>query len=156
MLFRSDKAAATIEYDLWHGYSKLDRDGNTPRYAFGHGLSYASFDYADLTASVVGDDLAVQVTVTNTGTVAADEVVQIYIGAPGVAVERQAKLLKAFRRIALQPGECVRFDVDIKLDTLRWRNAETHQWDLEQGDYRVLAGGASDQLIEVTITVPAF
>ena len=148
-----DKEAASIEYDLWHGYSKLDRDGNTPRYAFGHGLSYTIFAYEGLTAIVVGDSLSVQVTVTNTGPVIADEVVQIYIGAPGVKVERQSKLLQAFRRVTIQPGAITRLNFDIKLDALRWRNAETHAWELECGDYRIMAGGASDQLIETTVTV---
>ena len=148
-----DKEAATIEYDLWHGYSKLDRDGNIPRYAFGHGLSYTTFAYEGLTATVAGDSLSVQVTVANTGAMSADEVVQIYIGAPGVVVERQSKLLQAFRRVTIKPGEITRLNFDIKLDTLRWRNAETHSWELECGDYRIMAGGASDQLIETIVTV---
>ena len=85
--------------------------------------------------------------------VAAEEVVQIYIGAPGVALERQSKLLKAFRRVTLQPGEEARLQFDIALDTLRWRNASTHGWELEHGEYRVMAGGASDRLIEMGVTI---
>ena len=148
-----DKEAASIQYDLWHGYSKLDRDGNTPRHAFGHGLSYADFAYDDLVATCAGDGLNVQVTVANTGTVAADEVAQIYIGAPGVALERQSKLLKAFRRVSLQPGEAARLEFEIALDSLRWRNAKTHGWELERGDYRVMAGGSSDRLVEAGVTL---
>ena len=148
-----DKAAASIQYDLWHGYSKLDRDGNAPRYAFGHGLSYAEFAYHDLVATSTGDCLNVQVTVANTGTVSADEVVQIYIGTPGVVLERQSKLLKAFRRVSLQPSEATRLEFDIALDSLHWRNAETHDWELESGDYRVMAGGASDKLVAVVVTL---
>jgi beta-glucosidase len=148
-----DKIAASIQYDLWHGYSKMDRDGNAPRYAFGHGLSYAEFGYGDLVANCGESSLNVQLTVSNTGNVVADEIVQIYIGTPGVALERQSKLLKAFRRVALQPGEAAHVHFDIRLDTLRWRNAETHEWELERGDYRVMAGGASDRLIEVTVNV---
>ena len=148
-----DKEAASIQYDLWHGYSKLDRDGNAPRYAFGHGLSYAAFAYDDLVAEFAGDCLHVKVTVANTGAVTAEEVVQIYIGAPGVALERQSKLLKAFRRVTLQPAEEARLQFDIALDTLRWRNASTHGWELEHGEYRVMAGGASDRLIEMGVTI---
>ena len=148
-----DKSAASIEYDLWHGYSKLDRDCNTARYAFGHGLSYAEFAYDDLVATCAGDGLNVQVTVANTGTVAADEVAQIYIGAPGVALERQSKLLRAFRRVSLQPGEAARLEFEMALDSLRWRNAKTHGWELERGDYRVMAGGSSDRLVEAGVTL---
>ena len=148
-----DKQAASIQYDLWHGYSKMDRDGNAPRYAFGHGLSYAEFAYRELLATSGDAMLNVQVTVSNTGIVAADEIVQIYIGAPGVPIERQSKLLKAFRRVTLQPGEAAHVHFDIPLDTLRWRNAETHEWELERGDYRLMAGGASDRLVETTVAV---
>jgi beta-glucosidase len=148
-----DKSAASIHYDLWHGYSKLDHDGNTPRYAFGHGLSYAEFAYRDLVATCDENSLNVQVTVSNTGAVTADEIVQIYIGTPGVVVERQSKLLKAFRRVTLQPGEVARLHFDVNLDTLCWRNAETHGWELERDDYQVMAGGTSDQLVEVVVSV---
>ena len=119
-----DKDAASIAYDLWHGYSKLDRDGHAPRYAFGHGLSYALFDYAGLTATVEGEALSVTVDVTNSGQVTADEIVQIYFGPPGIAVERQQKLLQAFRRITLQPGEIQSLSFSIPLADLRWRNAQ--------------------------------
>jgi beta-glucosidase len=148
-----DKDAKAIQYDLWHGYTMLDRDGHAPRYAFGHGQSYAEFAYDDLTTSVEDESLNVQVSVTNIGAVAADEVVQIYVCPPGKAVERQHKLLKAFRRIALQPGEQQSLSFTIPLADLRWRNAETHGWELERGEYRVMAGGASDRLIETSLNL---
>jgi beta-glucosidase len=148
-----DKAAASIEYDLWHGYSKFDRDGNTPRYAFGHGLSYAEFAYSSLDAEINNDRIWVSVDIKNRGLVSADEVVQIYVGPPGKAAERQGKLLKAFGRVTLKPGEGKVRTFNIPLENLKWRNPETHLWELEYGDYRVLAGGASDRLIETTVTV---
>jgi beta-glucosidase len=146
-----DKDAAEIEYDLWHGYSKFDRDGTAPRYAFGHGLSYAEFAYRDLQAELVDGAIHVRVTVENTGSVKADEVVQIYIGAPGVAVERQQKLLKAFTRLPFAPGETKRADFTIALDDLRWRNGSA--WALEDGEYRIYAGGASDRLIDTSLRI---
>jgi beta-glucosidase len=148
-----DKDAAEISYDLWHGYTKLDRDGVEPRYAFGHGLSYTQFEHSGLSASVEGEMMIVETSVRNTGTVAADEIVQIYIGAPGEAVERQHKLLRGFRRVSLAPGEEKHITFAIALDDLRWRNAETHGWELERGDYRVMAGGPSDRLVEATIRI---
>ncbi len=144
-----DKDATAISYDLWHGYSKLDRDGNTPRYAFGHGLSYAEFAYADLQAGVADGEVRVSVTVQNIGAVAAEEVAQIYVGAPGLVAERQAKLLKAFARTALQPGERKQLDFAIALDDLRWRDGA--EWRLEPGVYRIFAGGASDRLIATSV-----
>jgi beta-glucosidase len=144
-----DKDAERIEYDLWHGYSKFDRDGNAPRYAFGHGLSYSEFAYRDLRAEVAAGAIRVSVAVQNIGAVAAEEVVQVYIGAPGTEVERQQKLLKAFARVALRPGEAKQVDLMIALDDLRWRDRAV--WRLEPGTYCVFAGGASDQLVKTVL-----
>lgn len=148
-----DKDAAEISYDLWHGYSKMDRDGVTPRYAFGHGLSYTAFGHFDLSASVEGEMMIVETSVRNTGSVAADEIVQIYVGAPGKSVERQQKLLKGFRRVSLTPSQEKSVTFAIALDDLRWRNAEMHGWELEPGLYRIMAGGGSDRLIETTVSL---
>ncbi|MGB3797426.1 MAG: glycoside hydrolase family 3 C-terminal domain-containing protein [Alteraurantiacibacter sp.] len=146
-----DKDADAIDYNLFHGYSLFDRDGTEPRYAFGHGLSYASFAYSALRPRRSGERLQVEVCVTNTGAVAADEVVQVYIGVPGQAVERQHKLLKGFKRIRLDADETRNVMIDIALDDLRWRDPETHGWRFEPGSYTVHAGGASDQLIQTDI-----
>jgi beta-glucosidase len=146
-----DKDAAAIEYDLWHGYSKFDRDGNAPRYAFGHGLSYTEFAYRDLQAEVVAGAILVSVAVENIGPIAAEEVVQIYVGPPGVEVERQEKLLKAFTRLALQPGETKQVDCTIAFDDLRWRDGA--MWRLETGTYRIYAGGGSDRLLQIRLEV---
>ena len=148
-----DKDAARIIYDLWHGYSKFDREGHAPRYAFGHGLSYTEFAYSDLSASLGDGVIQVAVTVKNIGAVAADEVVQIYIGPPGTAIERQQKLLKAFRRVTLHPGEEQQMSFAIALDDLRWRNADRHGWELERGNYRIYAGGTSDWLIKASVKI---
>jgi beta-glucosidase len=144
-----NKDAAAIEYDLWHGYSKSDRDGTAPRYAFGHGLSYTDFAYSDLQAVVAAGAIRVSVAVENIGPIAAEEVVQIYVGPPGVEVERQEKLLKAFTRVALQPGETKQVDCTIALDDLRWRDGA--MWRLETGTYRIYAGGGSDRLLQLRL-----
>jgi len=142
-----DPDASEVEYGYWHGYALFDRSGVTPRYAFGHGLSYASFAYRALTARSDGGMIRASVAVTNTGEVAADEVVQLYVGVPGKAAQRPAKTLKAFQRVHLTPGETRIVDLSVPLDTLRWRDPATHQWRLEPGEYRIWAGGASDRLV---------
>ena len=146
-----DKDADSITYDLWHGYSLLDRDGKQPRYAFGHGLSYASFGYRALKARVAGDVIQFQVSVTNTSAVDADEVVQAYVSCPGIAPERQPKLLKAFKRVHISGGTTKTVCIDIAVETLKWRDPATHSWRLETGDYTVHVGGASDQLISAHV-----
>ncbi len=148
-----DRDADAITYDLWHGYTKFDRDNLEPRYPFGHGLSYARFGYRALKARVTAGAIEASVAVTNTGSCTADEVVQLYIGPPGRAIERQAKLLKAFARITLQPGETRVVRLSVALDDLRWRDVATHGWKLESGIYRVMAGGGSVGLSETAVTV---
>jgi beta-glucosidase len=148
-----DKNAQSIRYDLWHGYSKFDRDGAAPRYPFGHGLSYARFAYRALKARVSGDVLHVSVAVTNCGDCMADEVVQCYVGAPGQVIERQAKLLKAFQRVTIAPGATAIVALTIPVADLRWRDAATHDWRLESGIHRIMVGGSSAALIETAITL---
>ena len=146
-----DKDADSITYDMWHGYSLLDRDGKTPRYAFGHGLSYAEFGYDALSVKVGADEIRVQVSVTNSGQVAADEVVQAYVSFPGIEAERQPKLLKGFKRVRVEVGSTVTVQIEIPLETLKWRDPLTHGWRLETGEYVVHVGGSSDRLISAQI-----
>ena len=148
-----DKDADAIDYDLWHGYTLFDRSGSPVRYAFGHGLSYTAFGYRALKARVAGDLIQVQVSLTNHGKVTGDEVVQVYIGPPGKDTERQRKLLKGFQRISIAPGATKTVRVDVPFETLKWRDPATHSWRLEHGEYSVSAGGASDALMTINITL---
>ncbi|WP_343613080.1 glycoside hydrolase family 3 C-terminal domain-containing protein [Novosphingobium sp.] len=148
-----DRDADEITYDLWHGYTKLERDGNTPRYAFGHGLSYTGFDYRAITARLGAQTIEVTAAVTNTGTLAGEEVAQCYIGAPGVEAQRAVKQLKGFARVALAPGETKVVRFSVPLDQMRWRDGA--HWRLESGDYRVFVGGSSAQVLSTHIRVPS-
>lgn len=146
-----DKDADRITYDLWHGYTKFDNDAITPRYPFGHGLSYTRFAYRSLKARSSKEAIHVQVTVANEGTVAGEEVVQLYIGPPGRVVERPAKQLKGFTRVSLGCAERRTIDFTVPIEGLRYRDVHTHDWRFEPGDYRIMCGGSSGLLIETTI-----
>lgn len=148
-----DRDADAIEYGRWHGYTKFDRERIAPRYAFGHGLSYARFAYRGLKARVQGGAIEISVAVRNDGDMAAEEVVQCYVGAPGREAEQPVKLLRAFGRVALAPGETKVIQLAVAIDSLCWRDPATHGWRLEGGEYRVLVGGASDALIEARVTL---
>jgi beta-glucosidase len=146
-----DKDADSITYDLWHGYSLFDRDAKTPRYAFGHGLSYSSFGYSALKVRLAGDVIQVEVSVTNDSAVDADEVVQAYVSFPVGPVERQPKLLKGFKRVHIPARTTMTVCIDIAVQSLKWRDPETHEWRLESGEYGLHVGGASDRLISATV-----
>ena len=148
-----DPDAAVVQYGYWHGYALFDHAALRPRYAFGHGLSYARFAYSDLTAECDGSAILASVTVTNLGSVTADEVVQLYLGTPGQAAARAPKRLSGFHRLTLAPGQAERVDLRVDLDDLRWRDPAVHGWVLEHGTYRVMAGGSSDRLMTCTVDV---
>ena len=138
-----DKDATAITYDLWHGYRKLERDGVEPAFPFGFGLSYTTFAYSNLRLDQAelssGDSLVATVDVTNTGSVAGDEVVQLYVAARGSAVERAAKELKAFGRVSLAPGETKTVRLSVPVVDLAYYDA-TAGWVVEAIEYEVIVG----------------
>ena len=124
---------------------------NEPLYAFGHGLSYTSFDYSDITLSApsfAGDgSLTASVTVTNTGAVAGTETVQLYIRDLVGSVTRPVKQLKDFTRVTLGPGASETVTFTIGKETLSfWRQDMT--FGPEAGDFKLFIGGASDAVKE--------
>ena len=130
-------------YDLWHGYRKLDRDGVEPAFPFGFGLSYTTFALANLhlaqTELVVGETLAATVEVTNSGAMAGDEVVQLYVAALGSAVERAPKELKAFARVTLAPGETQTVPLETPVAGLAYY-AGANGWIVEPIEYEIIVG----------------
>lgn len=143
-----DRDAKRIQYGYWHGYQWFDHDGLEPRYPFGHGLSYVRFAYCALKARVSDNAVHVSIAVRNDGVVAADEVVQIYVGCPGAVAVRPHKSLRAFRRVTLNPGEARIVDLTVNRADLAWRDPETHRWKEEKGHYRLYAGGSSVHSLE--------
>ncbi len=136
---------ATVDY--FHGYRKLEKDGNAPRFWFGFGLSYTSYTYGDVkllcSAGITeGGALNVEIPVTNSGMMAGDEIVQLYIGYPATQARRPAKELKAFTRVTLAPGETksVQFSVPAR-DMAYWSDAG---WVVEKGMHSVLIGPSAD------------
>jgi beta-glucosidase len=142
-----DRDATEIEYDLWHGYRKLERDGNTPAFPFGFGLSYTSFRYANLALDQnqlgPSDTLTVSLDVSNTGARAGEEVVQLYVSAIGSAVERAPKELKAFTRIALQPGETKTVQLAVPISRLAYYDETQADFVVEPLEYELFAGAHS-------------
>lgn len=141
-----DRDADTITYDYWHGYAKLARDGVEPRYRFGHGLSYTRFTRRALSVTVSDRHLDISLTVTNVGDRPGGESVLCYVRYPG-AVERWPMALKAFSRVSLALGETQTIAMKIDIDDLRYRDAVSHEWKLEPGEYEIhISGGVTADL----------
>ncbi|KAF6803909.1 glycoside hydrolase family 3 domain protein [Colletotrichum sojae] len=113
------------------------------RWAFGHGLSYTTFDYSDLAVSSDESTLRCSVKVTNTGSRAGKEVVQLFVTpATESAAQHPERELKAFAKVDLQPGESTTaaLEVDLKVACSHWDEARK-SWRLEKGTYGVDVGG---------------
>ena len=120
---------------------------NEPLYAFGHGLSYTSFEYSDIelsdTAFKGNGTITAKVTVTNTGSREGTEVVQLYIRDLVGSVTRPVKQLKGFQRICLQPGESREVSFTIDKEMLSFYRQDM-SWGPESGDFHLFVGSASD------------
>jgi beta-glucosidase len=141
-----DAQALEVEYDLYHGYTRMDREGHEPAFAFGFGLSYTSFSQANASFTVNGEQVEARVDVTNTGDRAGDQVIQFYVGFENSAVERQKKLLKGFRRVRLEPGESRTVLISCPVERLRWYNPESSSWELERMEYQGYVGSSSREV----------
>jgi beta-glucosidase len=130
--------------------------GGDPLYAFGHGLSYTTFACADLrtNAPTLVDSVTVSVDVTNTGRVAGDEVVQLYVAFPESAVERPIQDLRGFRRITLQPGETQTVTFPLAARDVAYWDPEADAWAVEPGSVEVRVGASSED-VRGTVVVTA-
>ena len=128
---------------------------NEPLYAFGHGLSYTTFDYSDITLSSGefsgNGSLTASVTVSNTGSLEGTETVQMYIRDLVGSVTRPVRQLKGFERVTLAPGESKTVSFTIDASTLSFYRQDM-TWGPEDGDFKVFIGGASDDTREASFS----
>jgi beta-glucosidase len=121
--------------------------GFTPLFPFGHGLSYAHFDYQNIRVDSYEVELGTSVTVsaelTNRGDVAADEVAQLYVRDLVASVTRPVKELKAFKRVRLGPGETVTLEFVLHTDDLSFFGRDMKRT-VEPGEFHAWVGGSSD------------
>jgi beta-glucosidase len=122
---------------------------NTPRYAFGHGLSYTDFKYSGL--ALDGDKLSFDL--ANTGKVAGTEIVQLYLRDMVSSVVRPLKELKGFQKITLKPGEQRRVSFTVDRELLSFFNSKL-TWGAEAGEFKLMVGSASDDIrLETSYTL---
>ncbi|RAP74879.1 glycoside hydrolase family 3 N-terminal domain-containing protein [Paenibacillus montanisoli] len=137
------------------GKRYLEMDAK-PRYPFGYGLSYTTFEYGGLSVSpeVIAPDgeAMVNVKVTNTGHTAGTEVVQLYIGDKVSSVTRPAKELKGFSRVALEPGETKTVAFKVSREQLQMLDLHLRPV-VEAGEFSVMVGRNSEDVISVALTV---
>ncbi len=144
-VFYSRKPSAGRSH-LWDDYTDAP---HAPMFPFGFGLSYSQFEYSDLTISprklAVPGTLAVGCTVTNVGTVPADEVVQCYTSDAVASVTRPVKELKGFLRIHLLPGEAQRVEFRLPAEVLAFFDKQM-KLVVEPGYFTVMIGSSSEDI----------
>lgn len=133
---------------LYAGYRYYDKAGKAVRFPFGYGLSYTQFAYSDLKI----EGRTVTATVTNTGSTAGAEVVQLYVAPPKNGLYRPAKELKGFAKVSLQPGESqtVRFELNDRSFAV-WCDG---CWKVPMGSYEICVGASvTDIRLHAALTV---
>ena len=134
----------TVEYreGLYIGYRYFTTAEKAVRFPFGYGMSYTTFAYSDMAA----DEQGVSLTVTNTGSVAGTEIVQLYVAKKDSELFRPAKELKGFARVTLAPGEKQRITITLDDKALRFWNVKANRWEIEGGEYELLVGASVEDI----------
>jgi beta-glucosidase len=136
------------------GYRGYDAREQEVSYPFGHGLSYTTFGYSDLDVALDERGGTLSVTVTNTGSRAGKEVVQVYVSPPRSTVARPVRELKAFAKVALEPGESRRLTLSLTRRDLSYFHPRQGRWVLEGGEFGIAVGASSrDPRLSATVTV---
>ncbi|MHB8105643.1 MAG: glycoside hydrolase family 3 C-terminal domain-containing protein, partial [Dehalococcoidales bacterium] len=132
---------------IFVGYRHYDAKKVEPMFPFGYGLSYTSFEYSGLKVNPAkaraGDKIKVSIDVTNTGKVAGKEVVQVYVSDIASSVPRPPKELKAFKKVALSPGEKKKVEFTLTKEAFAFYDVKNKDWVAEPGDFEILVGSSS-------------
>lgn len=134
-------AGRTVQYreGLYVGYRYYQTAGVPVAFPFGYGLSYTSFAYSELKA----DARSVTLTVTNTGSRAGAEIVQVYAAKLDAQIFRPAQELKAFTKVWLEAGESKTVTLPLDDKAFRYWNTKTDSWEVEGGTYELRVGASS-------------
>lgn len=143
-----------LDYDVIGARQTYLYFEGTPLFPFGHGRSYASFSYGEVTARVADARVRVGFAVTNTGDRTADEVPQLYTRAVDPSVPRPRRELLAHRRVTLAPGETAELSFVVPLSAFAFWDVAAGRWRVEPGAYELLAGASSEDVrARTTVTL---
>ena len=142
----------TVHYNegIFVGYRYFDTYKVEPQFAFGHGLSYTTFKYSNMSVQKMpGKQAIVKVTVKNTGNVAGAEVVELYVKQEKPSVERPDKELKAFGKVFLKPGESKQVTLKLDASSFSYYSEQKKAWVADAGKYDLLTGSSSRDIRSV-------
>ncbi|MDA8693597.1 beta-glucosidase BglX [Pseudomonadales bacterium] len=138
---------------FWSGYNDVS---NQPLYPFGYGMSYTTFDYADLQIAqqdvAIGESVTVSVQLTNSGDRQGEEVVQLYIRDRVASTIRPLKELKGFQKVSLVAGETQQLTFQLSPDELGFYSSDG-VFNVEAGEFDVFVGGSSDNTLATSFNL---
>lgn len=130
-----------MHYGYYHGYQKIDKDGSECDYPFGYGLSYTTFEMGESRLDSIDQAEAKFIAnVKNVGSVAGSEVIQLYIGWKGSAVDRPVRVLRSFAKVHLEPGEESAVELSVKKSDLAYYDSDRNDWVQEDITYVAFIG----------------
>lgn len=142
-----DAYADSITYGYYHGYTLFEKTQKPVAFPFGFGLSYTEFSYSNLQVltpnAIQNSTLKFSVDITNTGKIAGEEVVQLYIGFSQSKIDRPIKLLRGFEKIFLAPNTTQTVYFEVPASDLAYYNTETKTWQIENMLHEVFIGKSS-------------
>jgi len=134
--------------------SKYIDEANSPQWPFGFGLSYTTFDYSEIQAESLDfslkKPLKLRIEVKNSGKMAGEEVVQLYVRDLVASVTRPVKELKGFQKIMLQPGESRMLEFTLEEKDVRFYRKDM-TFGSETGEYDIMIGGSSDATRKIRV-----
>ena len=135
---------------IFLGYRYFDRSGIEPRFPFGYGLSYTTFEYGDIqvnkTQFTSNDNIEVSFTIKNTGDYDGAEIAQLYVSDPVSELPRPLKELKGFKKVFLKKGEIKTVTIVLNPDAFSYFNDSKGNWVTEPGKFEVLIGSSSKDI----------
>lgn len=147
---KGKEGKADVYYDegIFVGYRHFDKFNVTPLFPFGFGLSYTSFEYSNLKLEYDGKlPMIISFDIKNIGLVAGAEIAQLYVSDLECSVPRPIKELKGFAKVFLQPQEIKTIKIKLDKQDFSFYDVKTHQWVVEDGDFKILIGKSSRDIV---------
>ena len=151
--YHDDDGDKAVEYTegIFPGYRHFDRVATAPRFPFGYGLSYTTFEYGNMEIETTGTGsksrVLVKFTITNIGEVAGAEVAQLYVSDLQSSVSRPEKELKGFDKVFLQPGETKSVEIPLDRQAFQYYDVEGHSWEMESGEFEIQIGRSAEDIV---------
>ncbi len=148
--YYDDDDDKNVEYSegIFLGYRYFDRADSKPRFPFGYGLSFTTFDYSDLKVDAInGLPVKFSFKITNTGKTAGAEAAQVYVSDLQSSVEQPEKELKGFDKVFLEPGESKVVEITLDKAAFQYYDVNKKSWVLEPGEFEIKVGRSSEDIV---------